>query len=290
MEGYLEHHDTLDSRQFTIAVKKLATSLSYGTDRSPFLGSGVEYVQSRQYQFGDPIRTIDWRVTARTGRLFVKEYEAPKCLPCYLLLDTSASMTISSQQRSKYTIAVHIAGGLAFAALDRVSPVGLVGVGDRALRISPSLSKHQIMQWLHRLRRFRYDEGTGLSRRIAELSPSLTNRALVIVLTDLHDPRAISALKRLTQMHDVAVLQFQDPAEEHLRGSGFFRAQEAETGRSFVTHGRRQWLDQDQVDQELKRGGIDHLLIRTDEPFVVKLRYFFQSRDLLGKGARLQPP
>jgi hypothetical protein len=82
------------------------------------------------------------------------------------------------------------------------------------------------------------------------------------------------------------VLQFQDPAEEQLRGSGFFRGQEAETGRAFVAHGRRQWLDQDHVDEELKRGGIDHLRIPTGEPFVVKLRHFFKSRDLLGKGAR----
>ncbi len=269
-----------------VAVKKLANSLSYGTDRSPFLGSGIEYVQSRQYQFGDPIRAIDWRVTARTGRIFVKEYEAPKCLPCYLLLDTSASMTISSQSRSKYAIAVHIAGGLAFACLDRVSPVGIVGVGGRDFRITASLSKHQIMQWLHRLRHFRYDETTELSQRIAELSPSLKDRALVIVLSDLHDPRALPALKRLAQLHDCVVLQFQDPAELQLRGSGFFRGQEAETGRTFVTHGRRQWLDQEQIDAELKRGGIDHLRIRTDKPFVVQLRHFFKSRDLLGKGTR----
>ena len=167
-----------------------------------------------------------------------------------------------------------------------VSPVGIVGVGGRDFRITPSLSRHQIMQWLHRLRHFRYDETTELSRRITELSPSLTDRALVIVLSDLHDPQSLPALKRLAQLHDCAVLQFQDPAELQLRGSGFFRGQEAETGRSFVTHGRQEWLNQDRIDSELKRGGIDHLLIRTDEPFVVKLRHFFKSRDLLGKGAR----
>jgi uncharacterized protein (DUF58 family) len=286
MEGHLETHDTLDWRQFTIAIKRLADSLSYGADRSPFLGAGVEYVQSRQYQWGDPIRHIDWRVTARTRKPYVKEYEAPKRLPCYLLLDTSASMTVSSQRRSKYAVAVHIAGGLALACLDRVSPVGVVSVGSSGLRIDPSLSRHQVMLWLHRLRKYRYDESTRLGRRIVEMSPTLLNRSLVIVLSDLHDPQAIDALRLLAQMHDCVVLQLRDPAEEHLRGAGAFRAQEAETGQSFVTLGRRAWVDQSKIDEGLRRGGIDHLIISTDKPFAQKLRYFFRSRDLLGKGAR----
>ena len=65
MEGRIEGHDFLDSRQFFLAVKRLADSLSYGTDHSPFLGSGIEYVQSRLYQSGDPIKLIDWKVTVR---------------------------------------------------------------------------------------------------------------------------------------------------------------------------------------------------------------------------------
>ncbi|MGL4552783.1 MAG: DUF58 domain-containing protein, partial [Gemmataceae bacterium] len=137
MEGHLDAIDPLDARQFLLAVKKLADSLGYGTDRSPFLGTGFEYVQSRLYQFGDPLRSVDWRVTARTGKLHVKEYETPRRMPCYLLLDTSASMAVTSGPRSKYATALQLAGGLAFACLDRVSPVGVIGVGGRELRIDP---------------------------------------------------------------------------------------------------------------------------------------------------------
>ena len=286
MEGQLDSLDTLDSRQFHIAIKRLADSFSYGTDRSPFLGSGIEYVQSRQYLPGDPIRTIDWRITARTGKVYVKEYEAPKRMPCWLLLDTSASMAVSSTRRSKYAIAVHIAGGLALACLDRVSPVGVVGVGERPFRMEPSLSRQQVLEWLHRLRRFRYDEGTTLHRRVAELQPSLKSRALIVVLSDLHDPQALDALKLLGQAHDVVVLQLRDPAEGGLRGAGIFRGREAETGRSFVTHGRRAWTDPVTLGAELKRAGIDHVLVATDRPFAYRLRHFFASRHILGRGAR----
>jgi uncharacterized protein (DUF58 family) len=195
-------------------------------------------------------------------------------------------MTVSSQKRSKYATAVHVAGGIAFAALDRVSPVGVVGVGGKDFRIQPSLSRDQIMQWLHRLRRFRYDEATQIGRRLAELAPSLTSRALVFLLSDLHDPEALPALKLMVQQHDCVVLQFRDPAERGLRGGGFLRAREAETGRLLVTRSGTTWLDPDEIADQLRRAGIDHLLIDTDQPFVHRLRHFFRSRGLLGRGAR----
>lgn len=282
----LEYIDPLDWRQFVIAVRKLADNFNYGTDRSPFLGSGVEYVQSRQYQYGDPVRSIDWRVTARTGKVYVKEFETPKQMPCYLLFDTSASMVASSCTRSKYATALHIAGGLAFACLDRVSPVGLITTGSEEYRLEPSLSKDQIMQWLHQLRRFRVDQQTVLADRIEKLSARLTTRTLIIVLSDLHEPAALPALKLAAQQHDVVVLQLKDPGEEKIKGTGYFRAKEPETGREFVTHGMRNWVDQDLINRELKRSQIDHLIISIEKPFAHQVRWLFKSRGGLGSGAR----
>lgn len=285
-EGYVDHLDTLDARQFVIALRRLADSLSYGIDRSPFVGSGIEFAQSRPYQAGDPIRQIDWRVTARTGRHYVKEYETPKSMPCYFLLDTSASMTVSSVPRSKYATMLFIAGGLALAFLDRVSPVGAVSVGGRALHVRPSLSQARVLEWLLKLQRYRYDETTALAARVSELLPSLTSRSMFVVLSDLHDPGALPAIKRLSQRHDCVVLQLRDPAETGLRGSGFLRAREAETGREFTTTGRRRWIEPERAAIELRRAGIDHLLVRTDRPFEPALRHLFRGRDGIGRGAR----
>ncbi|MCP4080517.1 MAG: DUF58 domain-containing protein [Planctomycetaceae bacterium] len=278
--------DTLDSRQFAMAVKRLADSLSYGTDASPFLGSGTEYVQSRLYQPGDPVRSIDWRITARTRKFHVKEFETPKRMPCYLLIDTSASMTVSSTKRSKYATAVYMAGGLAFACLDRISPVAVLGVGETDLRYTPSLSRDKIMQWMHKLRHYNVQEQTMLTDRIRELGPLLTNHSLIIVLSDLHQPDALGPLKRLAQQHDVVALQLQDPAEASLKGAGFVRAREAESGQPLTTRGKNVGIDQTMLAQDLKRGRVDHLLIRTDQPFAYQLRHFFKSRGLLGRGAR----
>ncbi|HYO09433.1 MAG TPA: DUF58 domain-containing protein [Tepidisphaeraceae bacterium] len=276
----------LDERQFALSVRRLADSLSYGSDNSPFLGAGIEYVQSRLYQLGDPIKSIDWRVTARTGKPHVKQYEAPKRMPVYLLVDTSASMCVSSRPMSKYAWAVQLAGGLALAAIGRLSPVGLVACGDEAYQLRPSLSRLQIMQWLHRLRRHRLDERTSLSAGLRLTETMAVNRSLIIVLSDLHEPGAVATIKPLAGKHDVIVLHLIDPAERGRLGAGFLRAREAETGAAFTTTGRARWTDDAAPAHELKGGQVDHVRLQTDQPFLPHLRAFLRKRDSRARAAR----
>lgn len=270
-------HDPLDARQFEIAVRRLATALSYGQESSPFLGAGIEYVQSRLYQDGDPVKFIDWRITGRTGRFHVKEYEAPKQMPVYLLVDTSASMCVTSRPMSKYAWAVQIAGGLALAAVEHMNPVGLMTVGERDLHHTPSLSRGTTMQWLHQLRHYHFTEGTTLGQRIRELIPRVAQRCLFVVLSDLHDPDAIPAIKLMAHDHDCVVLHLEDPAERGGTRGGIFRAHEAETGREFTARGATRFFPAEDT-HTLARAGVDYLLLPTDQPLVPRLRHFLKNR------------
>ncbi len=280
------NQDPVDARQFEVTVKHLANSLNFGQDESVFHGGGLEYAQSRLYVPGDPVKFIDWKVSARVGKLFIKEFQEPKQIPLYLLLDTSASMCISSQMLSKYAWAVRIATGIALAAQTNMTPVGLLGCGSRELHVRPTLSTNLVMEWSHKLRSYDFLEATSLAKRAREVAPSLKRRTMVIVLSDLHDPDAFAALQVLGQEHDCMAIHLQDPAELNVKGAGLFRGTEAESGRAFVGHGRRAWVDTAQWKSELTRFGIDYLHLRTDEPILGKLRHFLNRRGMGGSSGR----
>lgn len=271
----------LDARQFEIAVRRLADSLNHGSDISSYLGAGIDYAQSRPFCDGDDVRAIDWKVTARTRRFHVKEYETLKRMPIQLVADTSASMRASSVALSKYELMAQLAGGLALAGLGRASPVGLIGGGGQDMRYAPSMSQATVFMWLHRLRTMEVEPGetTKLAARLRELGEMLPCRTLVMVLSDLHDLDAVPALKRLALAHDLVVLKLVDPAERGRLRAGFIDAREAETGAARMAHGRSRWHDPGAAGRALAGAGIDHLELATDRPFMAKVRGFLRERD-----------
>jgi uncharacterized protein (DUF58 family) len=277
----------LISRPLEVAVRRLADDLRYGQDSSPHVGSGTDFMQSRAYVFGDPVKDIDWRVTARIERVHVKQYEALKTMPVYLLVDTSASMASTSTPLSKQYLATILAGGLGLAALHRFSPVGLIGCGARQLNFRPSLARNRVFQWLHELSHSGHDEPTRLAVRADQLLGMAKSTSLVVIVSDLHDPRALPAIKRLGHRHDCIVLHLEDPAERGRLGGGLFRATEAETGRSFVAHGWSRWFHRGpSPGQVLKSAGMDYLHLGTDRPFIGPLRRFLAARGGLVRNTR----
>jgi uncharacterized protein (DUF58 family) len=282
--------DELAHGNFEMVVRRLADDLAFGTDTSLFTGSGLEYAQSRRYQPGDPIRQIDWRLTARTQDTYVKEYEALKRTAVYLLVDTSASMSISSTSLTKHDLAVWIAAAIGLVAQQRLSPCAVIGAGERPTRFLPSLLRSDLWQALEPLRGAVADEGTTLGKRLEELAHRANRSSIILVLSDLHDPLALPAIGHAAQRHDVIALELHDPAERGNLRAGFFHGREAESGQRFIGHGRLRWRSKNVHHEEedtglvLARSGASWLRLDTDKPFLPPLRHFLAQRAMVGGG------
>ncbi len=255
----------VSARQFDLTIKRLADDLTYGNDASRFVGPGTDYAQTRPYSLGDSIRSIDWKVTARTGKFHVKEYEAPKRVTVYLVVDTSHSMTASSTPLSKHGLAVWAAAAMSLASIRRRSPVSLISGGDRGLAPPPTLSRTLVLRWLDALRTESTNERTLAAGRLDQILKTADRMSLVVLISDLHEPAMVDAAIRLRQRHDVVVLHTIDPAERGSFGAGFIRGEEAETGADVFMTSRRV-IDAPDPSLRLDDGAVDHVRIGTDEP------------------------
>jgi MYXO-CTERM domain-containing protein len=270
----------IGAARFDIILRRLADDLTSGADPSRFVGPGVDFAQSRPWAHGDSVRRIDWRVTARTGKVHVREFEAPKRSGVYIVVDTSASMNVSSVPLTKHDAAVWLAGALALVALRRRSPVCILGAGDREVPTTPTLARGRIWTWIQHLRDPAHHESTRLSERLTQIETIARHTSAIIVLSDLHDHKAIDFLRRLGAMHDVIVLRLTDPAESTPLRAGFLHAGEAETGHSFLTSSRRAIATPKRAQQEaedLGRARVQLTEVRTDGPIIATVRHALKA-------------
>jgi len=271
---------------FEMVVRRLADDLAFGTDNSLFVGGGLEYASSRPYQPGDSIRMLNWRLTARTGKPFVKEYEALKRTCIYIVVDTSASMAVASTALSKHDVAVWIAAGMGLVGQRRMSPVAITSGGERETRIVPSLLRSDLWRAVEPLRAADLGEATRLGERLDKLTARAPRSSVFAVISDLHDPDAVGALGHAAQKHDCLVIHTVDPAEVGPLRAGFFRGVESETGRQFVAGSGSSWESAGMVRADLAASGVDYLCVRTDEAFIGPLRHFLGSRAHVQRGVR----
>lgn len=284
MTTTLRPPDELARGDFEMVVRRLADDLAFGMDPSRFVGSGLEYAQSRPYAPGDPIKMMDWRITARLGKPFVKEYDTPKRTSLFIVVDTSASMGVSSTTITKHDLGIWIASAVGLLAQRRMSPVAVIGGGERETRLKPSLSRSDLWQAIDPLRSTSLNEQTNLADRIGDLDVRAHRASIFLIISDLHDPRAMTAIRHASQKHDCIAVHLVDPAEHGQLRAGFFRGQEAESGRSFIGHGRSVWGRHGEVVTDLARCGTSYLRLRTDQSFIAPLRHFLSYRPMMGGG------
>jgi uncharacterized protein (DUF58 family) len=276
----------LAAHEFEMAARRLADDLTYGMDTSRFVGAGIDYAQSRAFVYGDSVRSIDWRVTARTGRVHVKEYESTKRVPVFIVADTSASMAYSTTRLSKHDLAVWIAAVLALVAIQRRSPTALVSAGERDTPATPTLSRGNIWRQVEALRSPGPAERTRLADAIDRIDALAFHTSLVFVISDMHAPDAEEAVTRMGQRHDCVVIQLRDPGERGRLRAGYLRASEAETGRQFIAGSRTRTKGPGDRPLRLIASGVDHVVIPTDGPIMEPLKRIIEAHARGWRSAR----
>ncbi len=285
--------ETLAAEQFAIVLRRLADDLTYGIDPSRFFGAGTDYAQSRPYQRGDAVKSIDWRVTARTGKVFVKDYDSTKRSGVVLVADTSASMAVSSEPLSKHDVAMWITGTLAMVGLKRRSPVSVFAGGSRrGLPPVPSLERGKVWAQIDALRQPAEGdlgaEGTMIIDRLKRIEGTISNIASIVVISDLHEPGVAHQLKRLAQRHDVTAIQVQDPIETRPLRAGLMMARGAEHDDGEVITSAFACVPADPDLSTLAAAGVRHAIISTafgGREVLPGLRSLFRGRSMT-RGAR----
>ena len=278
------------SGSLELLAKQLVEGFITGLHKSPYHGFSVEFAEHRLYNEGQSTRHIDWKVFARTDRLYTKQYEEETNLVCWLLLDISESMQYGSGAVSKYDYACMVAASLAYLTLHQQDSVGMVTFDDQVRKfLKPASQPSHLKQMVNIMNVGGAREKTRLAPIFHDLAERIARRAIVIVLSDLFDDvsEILAGLQHLRhKRHEVAVFHILDGAELDFpfQESTLFRGLEHLPELLTDPRSLRQgYLDEIQsFILELQRGcrgqNIDYVQLRTDMNLGVALSSYLAQR------------
>ena len=275
-----------------LSARTLAEGMKSGSFKSLYRGHGMEFRGVRDYFHGDDVRMIDWNVTARMGRPFVKEFDEERELDVLLLLDVSASMSTGAGRRSRHETVMESASLLTLACLQNASPVGAVIFGGNIVfSAAPKAGREHALFLLSQYDRAQrpVPGGSVLDNALQGADRLLKKRSLVLVFSDFRTAGWTAPFARLASRHDVVAVRVTDPLDSHLPECGTVPFADAESGRRslFPTHlarFRREWSDAQYHHLEfwqhecVRHGGVPLVLGTNAEPSV-ELTRFFASRE-----------
>ncbi len=277
-------------RRLTIRSRRAVEEVFAGAYRSAFRGKGLEFSEVREYVPGDDVRTIDWNVTARHGRPFVKRFDEERELTVVIALDLSGSLQFGSRARTKRATAAEAGALLALAASRNRDRVGLLLFTDRVeLYLPPSKSRARSLRIVRELVAFEpRGTGTDLESALRFLGRVLRRRAVVFLVSDWFAVSFEQALKLLARRHEIVAVHVSDPLEESLPAKGLLRVRDLETGQTRLVDvgspaARREWRAgharrERALADVLLRARADRIRVRCGAPVAPELVRHFEQR------------
>ena len=278
-------------RKIEIKTKGLSNNIFAGEYHSAFKGRGMAFSEVREYQYGDDVRDIDWNVTARFGKPFVKVFEEERELTVMLLVDVSGSLDFGTQTQSKRQLLTEIAATLAFSAIQNNDKIGVIFFSDKVEKfIPPKKGRKHILFIIRELLTFQPEsQRTDVGQAVEFMTNAIKKRCTVFLLSDFFDPKDYkNQLTIANSRHDVVALQIYDRRMVELPDVGIVKMLDAETGGTTfidtssgaVRRAHHEWWVSHQawLKNAFTKSNIDHISVRTDEDYVKALMNLFRRR------------
>ncbi|MFO0972418.1 MAG: DUF58 domain-containing protein [Phycisphaerae bacterium] len=278
-------------RRIHIRTLHMANDVFAGQYHSAFKGRGMEFEEVREYQPGDDVRTIDWNVTARAGRPFVKRFREERELTVLLLVDLSRSQGFGTQTQLKRDLVAEVCATLAFSAIQNNDKIGLIAFSDSVERyIPPKKGTTHVLRVVRELLTLTArGRGTNVAAALEYLNRVTTRRAVVFVVSDFQAAGYEAALRIARRRHDVIPIAVSDKREAELPNVRYIDLVDSETGeivtvdtsnRAFrEEYAARARAVSDGRRREFRRMKIEPIELQTGQSFVEPLQRFFFARE-----------
>ena len=279
-------------RRIEIKTRGLSRNIFAGQYHSAFKGRGMAFSEVREYQYGDDIRDIDWNVTARYVRPYVKVFEEERELTVMLLIDVSGSRDFGSVNVMKKEVITEIAATLAFSAIQNNDKIGVVFFSDKIEKfIPPQKGKKHILYIIRELIDFHPEETrTDISQVLKYLTNAIKKRCTAFLISDFIDKEGFKdALTVANRKHDMVAIQVYDRRETELPAVGLMKIKDAETGKeqwidrssARVRAAYKEWWEKRQakMSDTFKKCRVDSVSVRTEDDYVKALIALFDKRN-----------
>ena len=278
-------------RKIEIKARGLSSNIFAGQYHSAFKGRGMAFSEVREYQFGDDVRDIDWNVTARFHRPYVKVFEEERELTVMLLIDVSGSLDFGTQKQLKRDMVTEIAATLAFSAIQNNDKIGVVFFSDKIEKyIPPKKGRKHILYIIREMLDFQPEsKRTDVKQAVEFLSSVQKRRTTAFLLSDFFVRSDFQqSLQIANRKHDVVAIQVYDQRARELPDVGLMKVVDAETGyEQYVDTSSKKlrqayqkyWLTrQAQLQETFNKSNVDNVSIATNDDFVKSLLLLFKQR------------